>query len=864
MYLRDLNLRRFTIPLAARSVISCILLSFLSAFMPFTAICQNTSSIQARLTDLPVIIDGSLDEAAWQKAEPVSGFFQIEPNEGQPSSRKTEVRVLFGQDDLYIGAVMYDNPGDIENNLGRRDEYNRADWFMVSIDSYFHKKTAYTFAVNAAGVQLDGMQDDNQRLSIRGRNPMLPAGLDVSWNAIWFSAVRITDEGWTAEFRIPYSMLRFPESESQTWGIHFTRRIPRLGELSEWPHIPRTERSNMVARYGQIRYIENIKPARNIQIRPYALSGLNVSENMLEPGRAYSTSRYDIGSDFKMGLGSNVMLDATFNPDFGQVEADPAVLNLTAFETFFAEQRPFFLEGADIFQFGIGNSRLFYTRRFGANEPIIGAAKLSGRSANGLSFGVMGTTSGSNFNPSHNYGVLRMSQQVSQYSSAGGILTAYQSPAKDGIGWKSMTGGVDWDMRFNDNRYSFEGITAFSNRQSLLPGRDDEKGFMSGLVLRKREGAIDGHFTLLLFSDRYNPNDIGWISFEQNWYQIWSNVTYKIRSGQPFGAFQRGNINLHYTRRYSYLEWYDMGSSQNLRTDLMTRNFRLIRVGTRFTDMFGGYDIWETRGLGIWAKPYNIQVTGEYNTDERRNWKITPQADYRMVGDGGSTYSTSLESIVNVGTRLSFLSRLKGEWEKSFTAWSSNESFMQTDGEWRIGIFSKSPDQLTTDDYTGFTGSEPLHDILAGVSQFAPGQYYVPVFGARDTRSLDLTLRSSLTFTSTFSVQLYTQLFLARGEYNDFSILVNPDQLVGFDTYPKRRDLNYSNLQSNLVMRWEYRPSSTIYLVWSHGRRKNDVMNPLAPLGEVQYERPINKQVGDLFNIFPNNSFMLKIDYAFY
>ena len=214
------------------------------------------------------------------------------------------------------------------------------------------------------------------------------------------------------------------------------------------------------------------------------------------------------------------------------------MLNLTAFETYFAEKRPFFLEGADIFKFGIGDSRLFYTRRFGANEPIIAAAKLSGHSAGGLSFGIMGTTAGKNLNPSHNYGVIRTSKRLGQYSSAGGILTYYNSPLNNGIGRNSMTGGLDWDFRFNKNRYSFEGITAFSSRNSLAAGEDDDNGFMGGLVLRKREGVIDGHFTLLLFSDKYNPNDMGWISYEQNWYQIWSNVTYKINSGQPFGSFQ--------------------------------------------------------------------------------------------------------------------------------------------------------------------------------------------------------------------------------------------------------------------------------------------------------------------------------------
>jgi hypothetical protein len=352
---------------------------------------QESTSIKALATDSPIIVDGYLNESVWSESPVVTDFIQFEPEEGKPSARRTEVMILFGKDNLFVGARMYDNPENIEANLGRRDEYNRADWFMVSIDSYFNGRTAYTFAINAAGVQLDGQQDDNKKLSVREADPLLPAGLDPSWDAIWFSDVSITEEGWSAELRIPYSMLRYSRNDLQNWGIHFRRRIPRLGEVSEWPYIPRNARTNLVSGYGRITEIKGLDPRRNNQVRPYVLAGLDVFENETRPGRADHRMKYDAGGDIKLGLGPNVMLDVTISPDFGQVEADPAVLNLTAFETFFAEKRPFFLEGADIFKFGIGNSRIFYSRRLGANEPIIAAAKLSGHSEKGLSFGFLGT-----------------------------------------------------------------------------------------------------------------------------------------------------------------------------------------------------------------------------------------------------------------------------------------------------------------------------------------------------------------------------------------------------------------------------------------------------------------------------------------
>jgi hypothetical protein len=836
----------------------CLLL-FIGLADLYVLYSQDSNDITASFTPIPVIIDGLLEEEAWLKATVIENFTQMEPEEGAPASRRTEVRILFGADDLYIGAVMYDDPAGIENNLGRRDEFNRADWIFISLDTYFNRRTAYTFAVNAAGVQLDGQQG-----GIQSYTPSLLPGIDLSWNAIWFSAVTISEKGWTAEIRIPYSMLRFPDVETQAWGIHVTRRIPRLGEVLEWPYIARTERSNLVARYGQISGIKGIEPRRNIQIRPYALSSLDVFEKIGEPGSAEYRSRIDVGGDLKIGLGSNVMLDATVNPDFGQVEADPAVLNLTAFETFFPEKRPFFIEGADIFQFGIGMSRLFYTRRIGAREPIIGAAKVSGRSAGGLSFGLLGTTAGKDFNPSHNYGVLRASQQIGSFSSAGGILTAYRSPSSDGIGWQSMTGGVDWDLRLAGNKYSFEGIAAFSDRKSLMPDQQDESGFMSGLIFKKREGVIDGHITLLLFSDRYNPNDIGWTSFERNFYEAWSGLTYNIRAGQPFGPFQRANVRLFHRQRYSYLELWNMGDFFQVRSEWMTRDFRMIRAGVSFSEILGGYDIWETRGLGRWARPYSAGLSLEYNTDQRKNWKISPLGSYKIFGDGGTDYSFGFLGSLDLGTRFSFSGRLEGEWEESVTAWASNETFMQSGNQWMIGTISSSPLLLTPEDFTAFDDMGMLQSIMENTGQFAPGVYYLPVFGERDTRSVDFTLRSSVTFTSTLSFQLYTQFFLARGRYNNFSLLINPDQLSEFDAYPKQREFNYNNLQSNFVMRWEYRPGSALYMVWSHGRRGRNELNPLAPYGTSPYERPLNRQVSDIFGIFPHNTFMIKFDYAFF
>lgn len=828
---------------------------------------QQSRQIPFVATTEPISMNGILDDAAWAAAPVIADFIQAAPYEGTIAVKKTEARILFGENALFVGAKMYEQDSLIEDNAGPRDAYNRADWFMVSLDGYFNKKTAFTFAVNAAGVQLDGQQDDNKKLAVFDKDPLLPDGLDVSWNAIWSSAVARFEDGWGVEMRIPYSMLRFSEkNDAESWGIYFNRRVPGTGEVSEWPYIPRNVRMNLVANYGQITGIKNIRPRKNIQLRPYVLAGLNSFENPEKPGHASFDSRYNAGGDIKVSIGSGATIDATFNPDFGQVEADPAVLNLTAFATFFPEKRPFFLEGADIFKFGIGSSRLFYSRRLGAENPIISAAKLSGNTKKGLSYGVLGATEGSKLRLSKNYGVVRASQRIGQYSSLGGMMTYFNSPSGSGTGWRSLTGGLDWDLHFDNNRYSFEGIATFSDRTPLVSGKEREKGFMTGLVLRKTKGRLDGHTTILLFSDKYNPNDVGWISYEQNWYQLWVNANYKLNDGKPFGKFQRGDLKFGMNQRVSFLELYNMGWDFGITPVVTTRSFESLMFGGHVYDIFGGYDLWETRGLGIWGKPAVFEVMAEYGTDSRKRWQLIPGADVRVSTLHGKEYEVYLNSNFSIGRRVSLRANLAANVERNKTAWASNETFARTNTGWEIGNISASPDDIPAQEYAGMSDYGNLNTILQQAKEYraGSGQYYVPVFGARNTNSLDLTIRGTLSFGGKFSIQQYLQFFVAKGVYNKPAILVDPDHLVDFPEYPKERSFNYKNLQSNFVARWEYRPGSNIYLVWTHSRNRRQDMNPLAPRIDEVYKQNTWEQFSDIFRIFPANGIMLKIDYVLY
>ena len=826
---------------------------------------QDRHTVTAEPTSA-IVVDGRLDEAAWAQAEPATDFLQFEPDEGAPASQRTEVRVLYGPGDLYIGAILYDSdPALIERTLGRRDEFNRADWFLVSIDSYLDRRNAYAFGVNAAGVQFDASQGGGGG----GPGPggggggggPTPFGMDPSWDAIWTSEVALTPEGWVVEMAIPYSMLRFRRAATQVWGVQFSRHLPRAGEQAEWPLVRRVERSNQIALFGELVGISDVEPRRNLQIRPYSVARLETRESDLEPGQRDGNGEIDVGGDLKLGLGPNVTLDATVNPDFGQVESDPAVLNLTAFETVFEERRPFFVEGSHIYQFDAGPGGLLYTRRIGADVPIIGAAKLSGRTANGLSFGVLGATTGDDLDPTRSFGVARATQQFGGNSTAGGIITLYDSPAFDGRG-RSISAGADWDLRLLDDRYGIEGFAATTQRWWTVGGPEAERGFAGKVWGVKRQGAWQGFAGAEVFSDEFNPNDVGQLR-ENNAYVLIGSVEHDINNNRPFGPFQRANAELFGVQRFAYTDGLDQGMSLRFSSRGMLRGFQAVELGAEVENPFGGYDLYETRGLGPWQRPTAFQIQGEISTDERRPWVVEPEFGLSFVEGGGRGYAASIRGDWRVSDRVTLEGNLEGEWENDVLAWSSNETFaLGTDGGWLVGRSSGRP-AVDPGEFVAFDDQGQLAGILDDLTPIGDQRYFVPVFGKRDTRSVDLTVRGGYTFTPDLSFQLYSQFFVARGRYDDMGLLRTRDEVAPFPAFPKRDDFSFSSLVSNAVLRWEYRPGSTLYLVWTHGRQAEDEQNPLAPWGPSPYDRSLRGQIGDTFDIVPQDVLLLKLSYTF-
>ncbi len=833
-------------------ILLAVILSALNAIGPFTRggaeDDEEPRILIAHRANWSIHVDAVLNELDWQEAPVATGFLQYEPNEGARPSQKTGVRVLYGNSSVYVSAYLHDTEANqIWQTLGRRDSFNRADWFFVSIDSYLNRKSAYTFGVNAAGVQMDGVTTRE---------------LNSSWDAVWESAVRVVSDGWIVEMRIPYSMLRFSEADIQTWGLNFVRVIPRTGETLQWALIPRTERqSGVVAKYGELQGLESLRPRRNIQITPYSVSQVMTEEG--DPGRRVSERDFDFGADLKLGLSSNIILDATFNPDFGQVDADPAELNLSAFETFFRERRPFFVEGAQTLDFALDHgSSLLYTRRIGAGDPIIGASKVTGRTDSGLSFGMLGAATGNDFDPSRLFGVARIRQELGKYSRIGGILTMFDNAATGG-GRSAYVGGADWDIRFADNSYKIDGFVSVTDRRFEDVDLADTRGLAASIAFDRIKGDWTYSSTVLAFDDKFNPNDLG--RLRRGDFYRWSNsLSYQFKGGRPIGPFRRASFRLWNFQSWRYRDGLNQGMGGNLSFNLFTNGYQKIDFSVFGDNLFGGYDAYETRGLLPYADPRSVNIRASFDTDSRRQWQLKPSIRANLSEDGGRNINLKVDTKWDAGSRLSLsgsVALTNGDDER---AWASNESYRLVDGVWEIGTESYSPSRLIDDQYQAITAAGGLSSILDPVDPYGDsGSYYVSMFGRRDTRTVDFTLRSNVTFTPRLSIQLYGQLFVARGRYGDFAVLQDRDSLVDFDGYPKNHDFAFNTFQTNTVLRWEYSPGSTLFLVWTHSRKGRTDIDRLDSTAISPYNTGTFDQITDAFGVFPQNVFLIKLNYLF-
>jgi hypothetical protein len=758
-------------------------------------------------------IDGILDEDFWQKASRSGDFTQYQPDEGKPATESTFVRVAYDDEALYVGMEMYDSePEKIIDRLTRRDRAVQADLINVIVDSHHDHQTAYAFTVYVSGTQKDSYYyNDNSS--------------DDSWDAVWESAAKRTNLGWTAELKIPFHCLRFACQENPIWGIYFSRQISRKNELDRWVYIPQ-KTSGFVSFFGHLKGLTGLTPPKRLEILPYAVSFEKTEAKSLgnSDGRDFFGNS---GFDLKYGITSNITLDATVNPDFGQVEADQTVLNLSTFETFYQEKRPFFLEGFKIFETPF---QLFYSRRIGrppsiepesvayyidkpASTTILGAGKITGKTRNGTSIGILeavtqrekaeflhldGYRKTEVIEPEANYFVARFMQDIWKNSCLGIMATAVNQKSFD----PAYTGGVDWTLRFHQGDYLCSGQMIGSRTALSNDGR-------GGAVGIEKEGGehILGSLQIVYLNQKLDLNRLGYLQ-RADCKELSAWLQYKTTKKWWIVRKTWNNLNLDITDNLSGVRLTRGGNFNN---SIELTNFWNLGGGT-WLDFDTQYDDRETRG----GPPSPIPIGQSWwfwlNTDSRKWWQLNPNIEGGDTRDGHYNY---------YGLWLSIQ-------PKSNIEFSGGPGFTRSDGVSRWITYLTDENGKRTDD----------------------------IFGEQHVRRFDMTIRGTWTFSKNLTLQIYAQPFMAAVDYRNFKKLIPPDRFEYVDTTVFKEsdyqpDFNWKSFNSNVVLRWEYRPGSTLFLVWTQSREGYNTM------GDFRFRRDWD----NLFDTIPGNTFLIKLNY---
>lgn len=806
-----------------RTVLSLVTMVVLTSAVAVAG--GDPKKVVAVRTPVAPTIDGVMNEPEWKSAVPASGFLQQDPDEGAPATMPTEIYVLYDDEALYFGCVMYDSdPSKIIGRLGRRDVDVVADVVAIRLDTYHDHQTAFEFTFNPSGSKIDLILSNDAEL-----------GGDKSWDVVWDLKTSINDKGWVAEVKIPFKVLRFTPAQSLEWGFQFVRRVSRLNERSMWVLIRKSE-SGFVSKFGHLVGIDNIPAPTNVEVIPYAVGeGRFVPKSPSYPsGREFAPNA---GFDFKYTPGSGLTIDATINPDFGQVEADPAVLNLTTYETFYPEKRLFFIEGSQILRFttfgddfGPG---LFYSRRVGRaltieppdggyvlNRPrfatILGAAKISGKTTSGLSIGVLeavtrketatmvykdGRRAEEVVEPLANYTLLRLRQDLLENSNVGMIMTSVNRDGK----LPAMTAGLDWTLKFLESTYKIDGFLAGSRTTNVLDQRVD--GTAGKFNFSKDggphwRGALSFDFT----SKKYNINDIGYFR-RPNDYGWIGQILYRddiVRSVERFWSV--GAI-YHLRRNFDGVEIIHSGTAK---ADMTFANYWKLEVEAKIDR--GKYDDRETRGNGLYRKPgtQGIKVYVESDRREIVLAKLTSE----LSGDerSGRYRSLAVDIDVKAATNIGLNVELQHGIRKTEFSWAKN--------------------------FLEYPIDAPLFPRT------------VSVFADRSSEEWSLTTRGSHIFTTEFTLEVYFQLFFAKGKYENFQRMLAADRFTPLSGY-SQPDFNELAFNSNVVLRWEYLPGSTLYLVWSHART-----------GERgTYLTPFGDNFRNTFALPADNVVLLKVSY---
>ena len=814
-------------------------------------------AVAARAVKAPVV-DGRADDAIWATAQVIDGFRVYDPSEdGEPRFR-TEARVAYDERHLYVIVRSFDpHPDSIGALLARRDVRTASDEIKVLIDSYHDKRSGFEFGVNPVGVKRDiAIFNDSEE--------------DVSWDAVWDAAARIDSLGWVAEFRIPLNQLRYAAAEQHTFGLAISREIARYSERHSWP-VYRRSKAGIASQFGELTGIAGIASPRRLEVAPYTVANTSNVPSASSSSGFTQRSMGTVGADVKYGLTSNLTLDATVNPDFGQVEADPSVLNLSAFESFFPEKRPFFLEGQGLFRFDMNCndgacSGMFYSRRIGrapqlggeyyddgnvTASTIVGAGKLTGRLSKGTSVGLLNATTqrevapGSRtIEPQTNYAVARVQQDFRGGKSGVGVMMTNVHRNLDSwtdafLRRDAIAGGIDTRHEFLDRRYSVTAYAAASRVSGSAeaiartqrsgvhyyqrldddvaydPTRTSLSGTSFKVDVNKNGGGITRFSTGYQFiSPGFEVNDVGFLSRanSQNQY-LW----YAVQLRKPTRVYRQWMTNLN-----QWTNWTVDGLRQelggNINSHAQLKNNMWVHFGQggnaiapSFCDNCarGGPALRQTTSWWGWAGiegdgrrsiiPYLFTMWGNGDEGRSHNWSLDPSVTLKVASRFSTDISLSYGRSVN-----------DAQWYDNF----------------------------------GDPASDTTHYTFAHLDQ----------------RTMSVSTRLNFTMSPTLSLQVYARPFMTGGEYSNWRELDDPRAAAYLSRYQPYNGgvlddgFNFRQFRSNSVLRWEYRPGSTLFFVWAQERTASEG-GPNAPLFNAR------EDTRSLFAAHPGNVFLIKGSY---
>ncbi|MGY3089950.1 hypothetical protein ACVWYF_002998 [Hymenobacter sp. UYAg731] len=810
-----------------------------------TAAAAATAAPKRQLAALriaqPIKLDGVLDEVAWREALPATDFIQNRPKPGPHEKHPTEVRVLYDDAAIYVGAVMHDVSQDsIPRELTARDNTGNSDFIGIFLDTYHDQLNGYAFIVTSSGVQLDS------RYSPAG-------GEDFNWNAVWESRTAQRGTDWVAEMRIPYSAIRFSTADVQHWGLNFMRQRKRDNAAYFWNEV-KPQVDGFVNQWGDLTGVQGVKPPLRLSLTPY-VSGYVNHNPLSADGTKRLTTRFNGGADVKWGINESFTLDATLVPDFGQVQSDNQVLNLSPFEVQFNENRPFFTEGTELFNKG----NLFYSRRVGAtpvgfygvtagaNEiitsnpsetPLLNATKVSGRTSKGLGVGIFNALSNDTYatirntetgqerqiltQPFSNYNIAVLDQSLKNNSYVSLINT---NVTRAGSTYDAnVTGGL---FRFANkaNRYAIDGRAIYSRRRGTSFGSTDQISDQDGYKYRVGVGKISGNFTWNLThgieSNTYNPNDLG-ILFGNN--NITESLDLSYGKYQPFwkvnNLYVFGNVThslLYKPTLYQALNFY-LGANTTF-----TKSFNQLGFDLNVDPVTHDFYEPRTATLGDYyvRVPENTRFTFFFNSDSRKPVAINWNAGFQSYGR-----DDRLARARRTGYSLGFYPRYRVNTHLTFR-YSVDLSLRQN----QIGYVNG-----------GLDAAQPLDQPFVGQI----------LLGRRNVATVANVASVAYTFTNRMSFTLRLRHYTSNVRYLDFTTLGKNGE-EQFAAYQRNRDNTYNAFNVDAVYSWWFAPGSQISVVWKNAGSTYLQANEATPQFFDNFNNTINTP--------HNNSLSVKVLY---